>query len=688
MAKDTEKLIRQLSLISYLMAERRPVTALEIRANVEGYSGMNEDAFARRFYADRAELDSLGIELAVDRPVDGLAEQESYSLPPENFYLPAIAFTDAELAALQTALSLLDGEFAYAEPLRLALQQISWGRPSPLRAPDQRSVALGITASAGGHDLSQRLVKIDTAISRRKTITFGYYTMERDAEGDRKVDPYQLLFQGGQFYLVGHAHERDAVRVFRLSRIRGKVAYATKAEHDFQRPDEFDPRVHANRIYWQFGDAVGDADIHVADRIAWQIERHFGRYGSFRDAEDGEGRVFATPYANARSVISWVLGLGEHARVLGPPELKRELEERVALLVDRHRGEPEVEVPAAAPMPAAPTPPRLAPNGDGRGEAAIRPERFARLVTLASILIEAGREGRRLAMADVCERLQISDAELREDVQVLNVVNFGAGSYILYAEVTADAEIEVDPDAYSDSFARPARLLPIEAKALVAAIDLIGEHIPKGSLASTRSKIVAALGEDPVEVGLQVAGAPGDDPEVARLVSRAIAGRRLLEIEYYKEAEDEFSTRTIEPYALMNGLEGWYVASFDPARDDVRHFRLDRIKSATVTDERYEPRAEVDAAADIDGWPRTGEVEASRRARVWVSPERARWAREERTVVAELEDGAVVVELSFAGTDWLVREVLKEAGDAAVLDPPEAREAVLAAAERLSGVYA
>ena len=68
MAKDTEKLIRQLSLISYLMAERRPVTALEIRRDVEGYSGMNEDAFARRFYADRSELDSLRIQLTVERP--------------------------------------------------------------------------------------------------------------------------------------------------------------------------------------------------------------------------------------------------------------------------------------------------------------------------------------------------------------------------------------------------------------------------------------------------------------------------------------------------------------------------------------------------------------------------------------------------------------------------------------------
>ena len=35
----------------------------------------------------------------------------------------------------------------------------------------------------------------------------------------------------------------------------------------------------------------------------------------------------------------------------------------------------------------------------------------------------------------------------------------------------------------------------------------------------------------------------------------------------------------------------------------------------------------------------------------------------------------------FAGIDWLVREVLKEAGDAVVLEPADARDAVRAAAE-------
>jgi proteasome accessory factor C len=699
MAKDTEKLIRQLSLISYLMAERRPVTALEIRRDVEGYSGMNEDAFARRFYADRSELESLRIQLTVERPADGAAEQENYSLRPENFHLPAIEFTDKELAALQTALSLLDGEFAYAEPLRLALQQITWGRPSPLRAPEQRTVALGITASAGGHDLSARLAKVETAIFRNKTILFEYYTIERGEVGARRVDPYHLLFQGGQFYLLGYSHERAAVRVFRLSRMRGKVSYATKAEHDFRRPADFDPRAYASRADWQLGEEIDVAEVQLSERIAWQVERHFGRYGKIREAEGGE-KVFLTGYSSPRGLISWVLGLGANARLLGPEPLTAELVRRIDLL-EEHHGDSPPQPPRgrAAPAPAAPA--RItgsrsragrraeASGGDGEGasgrpDTAIRPERFARLVTLASILIKAGREGEPVSIPEVCERLQLSEEELREDVNVLNVVNFGGGSYVLYAEINEQkGEIEVDPEPYSDNFDRPARLLPVEAKALVAAIDLIGEHIPEGSLTSARKKIVAALGEDPMEQGLQVAPTSGDDSDVARIVSKAIVQRRMIELEYYKENEDEISHRRVEPYALTNGREGWYVASFDPDRDGVRHFRLDRIKRATVTDQKFEPRPEVDPAAEVDGWLRTGEVPASRKARVWVSPERARWATEARRVVEEWPDGSVVVELSFAGVDWLVREILQEAGDAAVLEPEDAREAVRAALVRL-----
>ena len=677
MAKDTEKLIRQLSLISFLMAQGRPVSALEIKREVEGYSDMNDDAFARRFYADRAELESLGIQLGVEKPGEGFFEAELYSLPPENFYLDPISFDDAELAALSTALLLLtDGGFAYAEPLRLALQQVAWGHPNPLSEGERAPVEMAMTASAGGRDLSQRLSKIETAISRRKTIEFTYFTMERGDTAKRKVDPFHLVFRGGQFYLIGHSHERDAVRVFRLSRIQGKVGYASKAEHDFSPPEDFDRRDYGSRADWQLGETQGTAVIFIKERIAWLVERDFGMYGTLRDAKKsdgapGKGRIFETKYASHRELIAWVLRWRANAQVLAPDDLREEDEARRSLLRDRHENGFKPAKIVDRPLHDAPRRTR----SNGRGEAAIRPERFARLVTLAGMLIEAAKKNERLQIADLRRRLELTEEELREDVELLNVVNFGGGTYVLYAEIIG-GEIEVDSEPYGDNFARPARLLPLEAKALVAAIDLFGDHLPQSDLQKARKKIVKALGHDPSEEGLEIATSGGSDAAVARTINDAIADSKVVELSYYKENEDQFTDRRIEPYRLQNGREGWYVESYDIGKNGIRHFKLDRIKVATLSDESFEPREVVEEAARVEGWMTHGEVPTAEVARVWVSPERARWLREERTVVEELADGAVVVELPYAGKAWLVREILRGAGDLVVLEPPEARAAI------------
>ncbi len=269
---------------------------------------------------------------------------------------------------------------------------------------------------------------------------------------------------------------------------------------------------------------------------------------------------------------------------------------------------------------------------------------------------------------------------------MLNVVNFGAGTYVLYAEIGADGTIEVDPEPYGDSFARPARLLPVEAKALVAAIDLIGEHIPEGSLASVpgEGRRRARRGPGPrgtadrhrraATTPRSRASSPGRSPRAG--CCRSSTTRRT---------RTSSRTRTVEPYALINGREGWYLASFDPARDDVRHFRLDRIKSAAVTDEtlraprptstppptstagRAPARCRRPAAPACGSRP-SGPAGPARSAPSSPSSPTAR----------------SIVELGFAGVDWLVREVLKEAGDAVVLEPAEAREAVRDAAAAIA----
>ena len=104
--------------------------------------------------------------------------------------------------------------------------------------------------------------------------------------------------------------------------------------------------------------------------------------------------MFTTEYAQPRQLVAWVLGLGENARLLEPAELVDEAAERLALIVERH-SEPEpdfVADRAARRRPSAAGEHEGKPSAaNGHDDTPIRPERFARLVALAGILIQSAR---------------------------------------------------------------------------------------------------------------------------------------------------------------------------------------------------------------------------------------------------------------------------------------------------------
>src|SRR5437763_4796600 len=178
MSHDTDKLIRQLSLVAFLMAERRLLTARDVQQHVEGYSEMADEAFARRFSSDRAELHALGIPLQSQR--DEFTGEELYTLRSEQYFLPPLDLSDDELAALQTYLYALEGRFAYAEPLRLALQNLALGRPGFPEAPSQTAVRVERLDPDYSPELQGRLSKIEGGIPKRGPSRFTYWPTSRD----------------------------------------------------------------------------------------------------------------------------------------------------------------------------------------------------------------------------------------------------------------------------------------------------------------------------------------------------------------------------------------------------------------------------------------------------------------------------------------------------------------------------
>src|SRR5919202_1386627 len=245
MSHDTDKLIRQLSLVAFLMAERRPFTARDVQQHVEGYSEMSDEAFARRFYSDRAELHALGVPLQSQR--DEFTGEELYTLKSEQYFLPPLELSDDELAALQTYLYALEGRFAYAEPLRLALQNLALGRPGFPEAPTETSVRVERLDPDYSPELQGHLSKLEGAISKQRTVKFNYVAMSTGEEKERTLNPYALFNDRGAWYVVGRDLDRDDMRTFRVSRMRGDIRFATRRERDFRVPPEFDIDEFRNR---------------------------------------------------------------------------------------------------------------------------------------------------------------------------------------------------------------------------------------------------------------------------------------------------------------------------------------------------------------------------------------------------------------------------------------------------------
>jgi proteasome accessory factor C len=299
MSHDADKLIRQLSLVAFLMAERRPLTARDVKSNVEGYSEMSDEAFARRFYSDRAELTALGVPLQSQR--DEFTGEELYTLRSEHYFLDRLELDDDELAALQTALYYLEGKFAYAEPLRLALQNLALGRSGFAEPPTETAERVRVSAPDYSPELAGRLSKLESAISKQRTVRFGYWSPRRARPGERVFNPYALRLDDGNWYVVGHDLERNTVRTFKVSRIRGDIRFATRRERDFRVPPDFDVEQHRIPRPWQIGEAVGTARIAVSGDTEWWVERTLSDAGS---VEDG---VFETEYAQVDLLASWVL---------------------------------------------------------------------------------------------------------------------------------------------------------------------------------------------------------------------------------------------------------------------------------------------------------------------------------------------------------------------------------------------
>jgi predicted DNA-binding transcriptional regulator YafY len=572
----------------------------------------------------------------------------------------------------------LEDRFAYSKPLRLALVSLTQGRPELLT---QEAPPLAVLPEAEAARAAAPLPKLQAAIADRKTVVFTYYSIGRDEEHERQVDPCGLQLVGDEWYLIGYCHLRQGIRTFRLSRIRSLVRHATRATHDFATPADFDLAAYRDRPPWQLGPRRDRALIRIDSAMAWWVEAHFAHCGTLTPEADG-GVLFATDFAATRPLISWALGLGLAATIQAPAELRAEMESRLDRLLERL----DHTLPAAD-QPAVPTRRDVA-SGKRTATGQVDVDRFTRLTSLTTYLLHrcdpAGEVT--VPVRDICTDLDTDPTELRADVRLLNLVNFGGDGALLWAEFKG-ATLRVTCDLAGPAFARPARLSPLQTDTLLLAVELVGGQLPLGSgvaLASAAEKLRRARHAAPPTLAADDILPPQE--QVLGAINTAIKDHRLLEIEYWSEGPDTTTSRTVEPYLMVRSRGEWYYVSYCRRSQGTRTFRVATTKRARLQDEHFVPRRDIGIELyRSEGIP-SSEQYAARAATVWYSPAVARWIAERQTT-RSLLDGACLATQPYADESWLVHHVLRFGGEAVPLSPPEAVNALRAATDQLRERY-
>lgn len=228
-AAKTERL---LNLVLVLLYTRRPMTKSQIREVVPQYvAAPNDEAFDRMFERDKDDLRELGVPLVMEELSSGWDDEQGYRIHQRDYALPEMEFSADERAVLGLA-SRAWAQASLAGPAAQALRKL---RASDVERDGESLIGIEPrlrTVEPSFDDLKDAAVK-------RTPVSFSYRRADSDEASIRRVQPWRVLLWHGHWYLTGHDLDRDAPRVFRLSRIAGAVkrigrpdAYDIPADHD------------------------------------------------------------------------------------------------------------------------------------------------------------------------------------------------------------------------------------------------------------------------------------------------------------------------------------------------------------------------------------------------------------------------------------------------------------------------
>lgn len=176
------------------------------------------------------------------------------------------------------------------------------------------------------------------------------------------------------------------------------------------------------------------------------------------------------------------------------------------------------------------------------------------------------------------------------------------------------------------------------------------------------------------------------------MLIRAVAEGVRMEVDYIN-TEGEESWRVLDPVGLVCKRSVWYLIARKPKASDYRTYRVDQMQSIKILErEPFPYPADFDLREHIGSSWGVFCNDPVQRVRLKFAPRVASRVKNlcyhpSQELIAEFEDGSVILEFHVCGLIEMVSWILQWGTQVEVLEPEELREQVLSAATAISRIY-
>jgi proteasome accessory factor B len=304
-AQKTERL---LNLVIALLSTRQFLSKDQIRRAVPQYAECaTDEAFDRMFERDKDELRDMGIPLQTGGNDACFDDEVGYRVDRADYAVPEVRFEPDELAVLGLA-SRVWAQASLAAPANRALLKLK----ADGIEPDSSSL-VGIEPRVRTSEPA--FEPVYAAVRDRRAITFPYRRSGAREAAVRRLEPWGIVSRHGRWYVVGHDLDREATRVFRLSRMAGAVK-PVGPPGAVVVPEGVDFRSEVATLvpYRPTSEAV----LHVRVGTGVMLRRWATAAGSAGDGWD----ELTVPFSDAEMLGEQVAGFGPDVRVVSPAEVR------------------------------------------------------------------------------------------------------------------------------------------------------------------------------------------------------------------------------------------------------------------------------------------------------------------------------------------------------------------------------